>query len=188
MLELRPIFELDDERHSVSLLKRLTKQFGNENIVLMNFHDTSLGGPGEKLFCQAMTNASHTCDAIRAKAPAHANAAKELSYLELSYGAKEAGLVQIETDAQMDKIAKAVQNYQEKNSLTFGKICLPTNVRDALLAKSLEYERALFPETYDKMEESLRSDFAIAAQTKLCRLDIEKTLADEKWRAFFQSL
>jgi hypothetical protein len=188
--------------YTLPLLERLEKESGVDNIVVMNFHDAR-GVSADGLFCHPLLNAPHTCDATRRDTAnsgvSHKNSGVDLAYQDLAYAAREVGLINIMSDAEMSQVSQAAQDYQEKilnlTSKDFRRICLPPDIANALYEKSLEYEAMIF-QYYasmiqfkpDDMELRLKPDFEIAMQSKLCKIDVDVILQDEGWRAFFQSL
>ncbi len=99
-------------------------------------------------------------------------------------------MIKIENDQHMEHVTKAVQDYHVLNlkSSDFQRTCLPQDALDTLFQMSLKSEKTLYPELFhdnSTAEAELRSDFEIAAKTILCKLNVEKTLADEVWKRFF---
>ena len=184
--------------YTVPLLERVEEESGIDNIAVMNFHDASVD-LAEGLFCHPLLNAPHTCDATRrdTNSDAHKNSGVDICYQDLAYAAREAGLVNIVSDAEMSRVSLAAQEYQEKilnlTSKDFKHVCLPPDIANALLEKSLEYEEKIFKHHASRIQfkpddmVDMKSDFEIARQSKLCKIDVDVILKDKGWRAFFQS-
>jgi len=180
---------IENSIYTLNLLERVETQFGMDNITVINF----LSDPVEAIFCQTMPNAVHTCNATQISHIAKSNPSKDLAYDDLVYGAIEKGLISITTDRKLSEVSVAARTYHEDTlnltSSDFSHICLPSNVANDLLLVSLDYERKmkkLFPLVLEGMND-LESDFEVTL-SKFCKVDIEKTLSDEGWRDFFQSL
>ena len=177
-------------RHYITELeKRLREKFDDENIIVMNFHDMTKGGPHATLYCDPTLNMPHTCEAIQNEEEVpHENNKGEinLDYSDLAYGAMKASLVRIDSNEKMNQVATAVRDYHKSahNSTAFKRVCLPQADLDKLLNMSLTYEMKYFPEQVD----SLKSDFEKLANTTLCKIDVDHTLKDTQWRDFFRAL
>ena len=171
--------------HITKLEERLRKRF--DNVLVMNFHDHSKGGPDTTLFCEPALNMNHTCKAIQnEKDPIHANGGINLDYTDLAYGAKKSGLVKIETNKRMQQVAQAMQDHHMHvlNGTVFKRVCPPQEDLDRLLNMSLTFELMYFPNQVD----TLKSDFDKLATTKLCKVDVDQTLEEKRWRDFVVSL
>ena len=101
------------------------------------------------------------------------------------------GLIQFDdTDKEMvAAITKAIQNHQEKTlglqRSDFPRLCPPLDALKTIWNQSLEAEMKLYPQSdVSKM----RNDFEVAAVSKLCVVDVEKTLEEVTWQSFFKSL
>ena len=175
---------------TLPLLQRLKEIF--DNVVVMNYHNEHVKGPDESFFCHALPSATQTCNAIVTDdTSVLRNERINLDHSDLAYGATKAGLIKIESDKKMNEVAKALQSHQEKTlklkSSDFKRQCLPPDILQELWELSLGFELTLFPEYVNSTANDLRSDFEEAAKTTLCKIDIEKTLKEEKWQSFFNS-
>ena len=144
-------------------------------------------------------NTSQTCDKIQhgTHNNVQRNSGVDLYYQDLAYAARVAGLVNIASDAEMSQVSLAARDYQEKilnlTSNDFRRVCLPPDIANALLEKSLEYEEKIFKHHDSRIQfkpddmVDMKSDFEVAWQSKLCKIDVDEILEDEGWRAFFQS-
>ena len=171
--------------HITKLEERLRKRF--DNVLVINYHDHSKGGPDTTLFCEPALNMNHTCEAIQnEKDPMHANGGINLDYTDLAYGAKKSGLVKIETNERMQQVAQAMQDHHMHvlNGTVFKRVCPPQEDLDRLLNMSLTFELMYFPNQVD----TLKSDFDKLATTKLCKVDVNQTLEDKRWRDFVIAL
>lgn len=106
-------------------MDRLKTRFDN-NVVSI-YHDKSEGELDESFFCNIMPNAAHTCNAIRSHTK-HVKFNANLDYSDLAYGAKQAGLVEIDED--MRRCAKKIEDHHEKalNGAPFKRECLLSHV------------------------------------------------------------
>ena len=66
------ILEKRNFTEKITFVKRLQRKF--ENIVIVNYHDKSFGGSEKSLYCYAMPNATHICDAIKSQETKRYNA------------------------------------------------------------------------------------------------------------------
>ena len=175
--------------HVCSVADRVKKHF--ENIEVVNMHNEK--DNNEELYCDVIPNADHTCEAVKNFEVPKTNGHKILIYEDLVYHANEQGIIQINTDEELQSMSIAVRAYQEETlGLTkydFPLICLSPEVEEWLLNTSLMIEEALFPEFFKSPlgEEALRASFAEHAKTDLCTLDIDKALSDEVWVDFFSN-
>lgn len=82
-----------------------------------------------------------------------------------------------------------VKFYHEHNhnmtSNDFKKKCLPSDILQEVWEISLKNEAGLFPGRVADNE--MRDEFAKAAKSTLCTIDVDKTLKEEEWKSFFQS-
>ena len=171
--------------HISKLEERLRKRF--DNVIVMNFHNHSEGGPDATLFCDPALNMKHTCKAIQNKKDStHANRGINLDYTDLAYGAKKSGLIKIETDERLHQVAQAMQDHHMHvhNGTLFNRVCPPQEDLDKLLNMSLTFELRYFPNQVD----TLKSDFEVQSSTKLCKVDVDQTLKEKSWREFVMSL
>lgn len=175
--------------YTAALFERLTAQFSRDHIFIINMHDDSTT-PDQALYCHAMPGAARTCNAVKA-ASVHKNSHSDTVYGDLVYGAYQAGLMNSHTVDKREAMIAAKRYQNELLNLDddeFPRKCLSEDAKNALLQKSLEYEKALFPEAFQEMEKDLRSDFEEAVETYLCKYDIESILANRGWKELFRSL
>ena len=76
----------------------------------------------------------------------------------------------------------------------FRRVCLPPDIgANALFVKSFQYEEKIFKHHASRIKfkpddmANIKSDFDVAWQSKLCKINVDEILEDEGWRAFFQS-
>jgi hypothetical protein len=180
-----------NSKHAYYLVGRVEKHF--ENLELVNMHNKK--DNNEELFCEVMPHADRTCEALKSTSEEddsyNTNPRAELIYEDLAYNAMKQGLIDINTDQQLDAVSNAVQEYQEgtmgltKND--FPMICLSPEVEGWLLDISLMIEEELLPEFFVTPlgEEALRVSFAEHNKTDLCKLDVDEVLNDDVWVDFF---
>lgn len=186
------------QMYSYNLVQQLQENFAN-NIVLMNYDDTSKGDSVESFFCHALPGAKNTCDAIR-KDTEHLKLNKAgpmLDYKDLVYGAMQAKLIhtsKLEGEG-MNALALATKKHQEEVYNTTKKnlkrICPERDVLDLIWEFSLLSEKTLFPHDFRNTsvaEASMKADFEEIAHTALCKLDIDKILNEPSWQTFFKNL
>ena len=97
----------------------------------------------------------------------------------------------------MSQVSLAARDYQEKIlNLTrkdFRRVCLLPDIANALFVKYFQYEEKIFKHYASRIKfkpddmADMKSDFEVAWQSKMCKLDVDEILEDEGWRAFFQS-
>lgn len=188
---------IDHPPYITNLIDLLTTKFNARKIVVKNMHEESQVNIAESFYCDAMPDATHTCDAIRAETieDGHevftVNKARSFDYDDLALGAMKAGMIQFnETDKNMTSIiTKAIQDHQEKTLKLerndFHRLCPPEEVLNDIWKKSLMSELKLFPKSdiYN-----LRNDFKVCSSSKLCVVDVEKTMKEATWQSFFKSL
>jgi hypothetical protein len=175
--------------YTAALFERLTTQFSRDQIFIINMHDNSIT-PDEALYCHAMPDAARTCSAIKVGS-VHRNSHSDTVYGDMVYGAYRAGLINSHNVDEKVAMIAAKRHQNEILNLSdddFPRKCLSEDAKKALLQKSLEYEKALFPEAFQEMEKDLRSDFEEAVGTYLCEYDIESILANGGWKELFRSL
>mmetsp|Transcript_412 Transcript_412/g.989 ORF Transcript_412/g.989 Transcript_412/m.989 type:complete len:443 (+) Transcript_412:85-1413(+) len=180
--------------YTTRLIERLETNFNSDNIVVMNYHDKSGGDMNELFFCNVMADATHTCDAVRSdrrrSQTVNLNSKVNLDYTDLAYGAKQAGLIEINSDEQMLRVAREIQVHHETllMGVPFKRECLPVEVLEDLWDMTLQSEMLLFPGQDDNTIAEMRSDFDKAANTSLCKVDVQKALNEESWSLFFFTL
>ena len=169
------------------LEERLRTKF--HNVIVMNFHDWSHGGPQGSLFCDPSLNMTHTCEALmKEKETPHTNGAVNLDYSDLAYAARQAGLITIESNERMKQVSQEVKRHHihtlDGNTNPFQRVCPTKKDLDTLLNMSVEYEMKYFPESVDE----LKDGFEKLSRTKLCKIDADATLEQKEWRDFFIAL
>ncbi len=101
------------------------------------------------------------------------NGKVELDYGDLAYGAMKAGMLNIQSNEEMNKVTNAIKDYQEEvlklKSSDFERICLQSEDIERLWQISLSAETSLFPEQDITMND-LRSDFDKTVRTSLCKV------------------
>jgi len=179
-------------KYTFPLVSRLKQHVdntrNNTNVVVMNFHDRSMD-LSERFYCEAIPDAYHTCEVIRnSETSIHANPTVYLGYENLAYAACKANLVHANSKVLRNALNTAVKKHQEETlGLTrddFKLKCLPPEILQRLLNKSLEYEKAVLPELDGS---DLRADFEKQATSKLCIVDVEFTLSKPEWKDFFKN-
>eukprot|EP00581_Thalassiosira_minuscula_P011745 CAMPEP_0183718882 /NCGR_PEP_ID=MMETSP0737-20130205/12023_1 /TAXON_ID=385413 /ORGANISM="Thalassiosira miniscula, Strain CCMP1093" /LENGTH=438 /DNA_ID=CAMNT_0025948525 /DNA_START=109 /DNA_END=1425 /DNA_ORIENTATION=- len=172
--------------HLSLLVPRLRTRF--DEVLVLNFHDQSRGGPHADLFCQPSLNMTNMCKAIRDQGPTpHMNSGINLDYSNLAYAAKKAGLVDIDSDERMVDVANAARIYHRDalDSIPFARVCPPSSEIEQLWSFSLSYELEFFPETD---VDDMKSDFETFSTEKLCKVDVEQTLKVKSWQDFFRGV
>eukprot|EP01082_Thalassiosira_pseudonana_P012313 g11053.t1 g11053 contig48:41235-42609(-) len=180
------IYNANSSQYTPFVVDRLKTKF--DNIVVANYHDKSEGELDESFFCNIMPNATHTCNAIRSQTKhVKFNAKENIDYSDLAYGAKQAGLVEINSDQDMRRFAKKIEDHHEKalNGAPFRRECLPSHVLEEIWNITLTSEMWMLPSSTDTALAEMRADFEIASNTKLCKVDVRKTLSDPSWIQFF---
>jgi hypothetical protein len=180
------IYNANSSHYTPFVVDRLKTKF--DNIVVANYHDKSEGELDESFFCNIMPNATHTCNAIRSQTKhVKFNAKENLDYSDLAYGAKQAGLVEINSDQDMRRFAKKIEDHHEKafNGAPFRRECLPSHVLEEIWNITLASEMWMLPSSTDTALAEMRADFERASNTTLCKVDVRKTLSDPSWIQFF---
>lgn len=172
---VRPIY-------TTELVNRLMKESTFDNVVVMN-----LQGPDLSLFCNEALNMTHTCDGLKATKQLNSGV-DNMDYSDLAFAASRAGLIDINTDSKMKRVAQAFHKHQ-KDATTFKRICPSADVLDKLWNMTLAFELELFPDSaVDQTLEEMRQDFNEASQAKLCKIDVDETLKDPLWLDFIKTL
>jgi hypothetical protein len=174
--------------YAVPLLSRLKDYF--DDIVVLNYHDDSRDDLLERFYCQAVPDASRTCQAVRDSTYLKVyNSRRDLIYDDL------AGIVDIRTKEQFKTFVESARKFQESTlglrSKDFKMKCLSDEKAQLLLNVSLQAEAKLFPEFFKgpSGEASLRSDFEKKRVANgLCEVDAKSVFAEPQWRAFLSSL
>ena len=179
-----------DPGYVSELLRRVKNYFNESVLILKNFHDVCGGKTLEEIFyCEALPNAPNTCDSVKSMSNPIKNSAKELVFDDLTYGAKKAGLIDIETDEEMKVLSSAVKLFQEKSlgltSRDFDMTCLSPALTEWLFETSANIEKSLFPDFFNMT--TFKAAFYEKSFHKLCHIDINATLMKEEWKQFFRN-
>lgn len=171
---------------TVPLVHRLRDHF--DDIVVVDYHDQSKNLV-EAFYCDVLPGASNTCKAIRdanSDEGMSANESVDLAYGDLAWAAKKQGLIEIANDEQMDKLCEEIKAHIKeslgKTTKEMPQECLSLGVLNDILETSLKFQSEMFPNADGK---DLRTMFE-ESKPKLCILDTEATLEDEKWQEFFK--
>ena len=181
-------------RHNyiVNTVQHLKNKFHKDDIVVLNYHDKNNGGSDESLFCHAVPDAKHMCNAIRVEGSLKTNSKINMDYRDLAHYANITGMVRIESQKKMKQVTDAIQIFHEKKSTNseLKRVCPPPDTLEKLWNLTFMSEIMFSPEKefLDHDEIGLRSDFEKASVSTLCKVDVKKTLAEETWQAFFKNL
>jgi len=171
-----------------SLLQRLRRKFDEKNIILMDFHDKSTRGPEETLFCN-IPNATEMCNAARSSKEENLNPSVNLDYFDLAYGAKKEGMVSMSGTKKTTKLLKAIEKYHNTNltGAKFERVCASSTILERIWSMTLAADSKLNPRNNPDNYDEMRLDFEKSASTKLCKLDVAKTLNNPAWKNFFDA-
>lgn len=172
-------------RYTLSLVERVEQYF--DGVVVVNFHNDTFHGPDESLFCDAISDTPHMCEAIRAdEKEEHANKSPDHNYQDLVYAAMKAGLIKKMANDEIIESAKMVVLPHHNNVIKreLEMICPSSELLEKVWKLSLKAEKKFFPDGVG----SLREDFEKAATTSLCKVDLDKVLEEGgDWRLFFEN-
>jgi len=184
---VRPIY-------TTELVNRLMKESTFDNVVIMNYHEGGRSadrrGPDLSLFCNEALNMTHTCGGLKATKQLNSGV-DNMDYSDLAFAAIRVGLIDINTDSKMKRVAQAFHKHHKDtlNSTTFKRICPSADVLDKLWNMTVAFELELFPESaVDQTLEEMRQDFNEASQAKLCKIDVDETLKDPLWLDFIKTM
>jgi hypothetical protein len=202
------VADLDDveakfsNTYTYSVVGRWKEYFSN--VLVYNMHDTT-SKIVEEFFCDAMPNATNTCDAVvnrmSKNGEKHFNPSiHTLVYSELAYTAYQMELLTVvdESNIHWDDIIDKIQQRQEielgLNSTEFSAIICPdTTILDAILEKTLMVENEMFPDFFQSNQGEIvikeKFEQAKTDPDKLCSIDVKRVLVEDfGWREFFKSL
>ncbi len=136
-----------------------------------------------------MPNATKMCNAARRSEVANVNPSVTLDYFDLAYGAEQEGMITMSSDKTRKKLLEAIENYHKTNltGAKFERVCVSSNILERIWNMTMTAELML--NSHHNLEEydEIHLDFEKSASTKLCKLNVAKTLNDSAWTIFFQS-
>ncbi len=194
----------DESKYTVALVERLKRKFGN--IVVMDMHDQSKGGPAKSFFCHSVSLFPKTCDVIRSEETKQTlkNSSIELHFIHLLAGAVKAGFLSQEKASARSvetSVKRKVNEVEEARGPMKMKCLMPETLQE-MWEKSLRYRRTLFRSTsrtitnpttlkddgLTEEELQMKSEFELAAKSSLCMVDVDDALSTPEWKEFFESI
>jgi len=183
------------EQYTTSVVERYKKHFNN--VIVVNYHDVSIDEELDvagNFFCNIVPEAAEMCKYMRMRdkdKTKYVNISKDfLVYEELAKKLHRKGVLHIQNSKDVLKVAKSLERHNEmrEDKADLKMKCLPKDVLEDLLERSLRIEKELFPDFFASPngEAALRSDFENQAKTKLCSIDVKKMLNNLEWQTFFR--
>ena len=180
--------ESKTEQYTTHVIERYRRYF--KNITVLNFHESM--GVIESFYCQGIQDATNACRTVQMMNTTDYKGRSSLPYKEILIAARKANLVKIGSNSEF-KLALEFLEQKSHPELSVENetlICLPPNVLDSMLTKSLEAEKELFPDLFSSPlgEAALRADFEQHSKTNLCGANVTTIINDREWRNFFRDV
>ena len=160
------------------------------------FHIHKKGDLVSNFACDMLPGANHTCTFFKSSGLGKLVDYASLSpdYDRLAVDAYEGNLIR--RDLSRQYVAHRVRFFQAKRrkkdaANDFPLICLDEASQKQLVARSLESERAIFPDQWSAAAEpsDLQREFdQLVGSKKFCHADTAQVLQDPSWISFFRSL
>eukprot|EP00581_Thalassiosira_minuscula_P028793 CAMPEP_0183756010 /NCGR_PEP_ID=MMETSP0739-20130205/4697_1 /TAXON_ID=385413 /ORGANISM="Thalassiosira miniscula, Strain CCMP1093" /LENGTH=464 /DNA_ID=CAMNT_0025993065 /DNA_START=135 /DNA_END=1529 /DNA_ORIENTATION=+ len=164
-----------------------------DNVVALDFNDKS-SSLQEKVFCDAMPNAEHTCEYFSDHKQEIQNQAQPLVYNNIAYGANMLALTTYCSRDHFDDVIEKIKDYQEVTlGLTYSDFpirCVDNATLKRLIDLSIEHRRKIL---IDKpltkaAEENIRTEYWEKMKKASCEADINAILEKPEWLQFFDAL
>ncbi|GFH61090.1 hypothetical protein CTEN210_17566 [Chaetoceros tenuissimus] len=182
--------------YTAPLIKRLKASgIRDDDIIIINMHDKSLGGPVESFYCHDTIKTPNTCEAVRNEKEIALNGSISLDEIHLTYAAIEAGLYKFKGKMIPQAVFKRVRTKISSSNIQLKRKCIANDdaIVNMLWEKSLEYKDELFP-SHDTIkhsrleEENMRLDFDKSFEKAFCWVDKGDALSQDSWKEFFKNL
>ena len=162
--------------YSVAVYDRYKKSFSNVVALdMMGASDMSI-----PFFCD-IANAPHMRAHVRAMKHPHLNTDVNTDHFDVASAAVKKGLVK----AHRACLGAVGKMFMQQRPGKLPRKCISKKAQDSLKRLSLDAEKKFFPER-DGSE--LVAQFDDALEKKLCSVDTDSLLAQQRWKSFFAGL
>mmetsp|Transcript_2645 Transcript_2645/g.4849 ORF Transcript_2645/g.4849 Transcript_2645/m.4849 type:complete len:490 (-) Transcript_2645:332-1801(-) len=164
-----------------------------DNVVTLDFNDQS-SSLQEKVFCDAVPNAKHTCEHFSHYTDDIQNQAQHLNYNNIAYGANVLELTTYCSRDHFDDVVEKIKDYQEvtlgRTYSDFPMRCVDNAILERLIDLSIEHRRNILTDIplTKAAEREVREQYWEKMKEKACEPDINIILEMSEWVGFFNDL
>ena len=182
--------------HAAPLIKRLKASgIRDDDIIIINMHDKSLGGPVESFYCHDTIKTPKTCESVRNEKQIASNGSISLDEIHLAYAAIAAGLYNFKGNMVPPAVLRKIREKISTSNKQLKRKCIADDdsIVNMLWGKSLEYRNELFPNHDTIMnstleEGAMRMDFDKSFEKAFCWVDTGDVISQDSWKDFFRNL